>query len=306
MKKISLESSELARILSAPGGTDPVMIILDDELTSRSGEKFPVMEDIYCLLPREERGKDLGDKKFYEENPFGVRDWSDPADVEQGVEKEFKAFIRDIDPAILIGDIGAGSGRISNYLSFKGYKKVISLDYSFNSLRMINRVSSNLCIWGNNLALPFQTGSLDVVISTGVIHHTPDPPKALGECARVLKPGGRMYLRMRNLNSLYGYLFYTYGSFLRFCDRRRSLRPLSDLFGFRVYKLTRSLFYPHLPKRPDNELRGKYENLFIKGLITFYRTSEVKKMLDEFGLKILHGKKVSFTHRQHFYILTKD
>lgn len=42
-------------------------------------------------------------------------------------------------------------------------------------------------------ALPFEDGSLDVVLSTFMLHHLPDDLKTKGfaEIARVLKPGGR-------------------------------------------------------------------------------------------------------------------
>ena len=44
---------------------------------------------------------------------------------------------------------------------------------------------------GNAEALPFQDGTFDLVVSSGALHHTPDPFKAFGECFRVLKPGGK-------------------------------------------------------------------------------------------------------------------
>ena len=42
--------------------------------------------------------------------------------------------------------------------------------------------------------LPVGDASIDVVISNGVINLTPDKHVAFGEIARVLKPGGRLYL----------------------------------------------------------------------------------------------------------------
>lgn len=42
--------------------------------------------------------------------------------------------------------------------------------------------------------LPFRDRSFDLVLSHAVIEHVPDAPEYLRECARVMKPGGRMYL----------------------------------------------------------------------------------------------------------------
>jgi SAM-dependent methyltransferase len=47
---------------------------------------------------------------------------------------------------------------------------------------------------GSVLDIPFPAGSFDLVVCSGVIHHTPDPAKALDELCRVLAPGGRLYL----------------------------------------------------------------------------------------------------------------
>jgi SAM-dependent methyltransferase len=46
----------------------------------------------------------------------------------------------------------------------------------------------------DGMALPFDDGSFDLVLSHAVIEHVSDAPLYLRECARVLKPGGRVYL----------------------------------------------------------------------------------------------------------------
>jgi arsenite methyltransferase len=42
--------------------------------------------------------------------------------------------------------------------------------------------------------LPIPSGSIDVVISNGVLNLSPDKPRAMAELFRVLRPGGRMQL----------------------------------------------------------------------------------------------------------------
>src|SRR3982751_1340461 len=46
----------------------------------------------------------------------------------------------------------------------------------------------------DGMALPFRTGAFDLVLSHAVIEHVADAPLYLRECARVMTPGGRLYL----------------------------------------------------------------------------------------------------------------
>jgi SAM-dependent methyltransferase len=58
----------------------------------------------------------------------------------------------------------------------------------------------------NGEALPFETGSFDVVYGHGVVQYTSDARRLIGECHRVLKPGGEaifmVYNRISWLNAL--------------------------------------------------------------------------------------------------------
>ena len=54
---------------------------------------------------------------------------------------------------------------------------------------------------GDAEGLPFADDSFDVVYSFGVLHHTPDTQRAIDECLRVLKPGGKMVLMLYNSRS---------------------------------------------------------------------------------------------------------
>ena len=46
----------------------------------------------------------------------------------------------------------------------------------------------------DGMALPFVKGAFDLVLSHAVIEHVPDAARYLGECRRVLKPAGHLYL----------------------------------------------------------------------------------------------------------------
>lgn len=51
-------------------------------------------------------------------------------------------------------------------------------------------------------SLPFADGSFDFVYSWGVVHHTPDPPRAIQEIVRVTRPGGRVCVMIYHRYSL--------------------------------------------------------------------------------------------------------
>ena len=307
MSKTEFEiNPELRELLRSPGQLKSLLGgASDGKLYTDDGEQYPILDNgIICLLKEDERGADLGDAHFYESHPFGARDWSNLADVESGVETQLKKLVRALPGDARIIDVGAGTGRISNYLSLLGLKNVISLDFSITSLSIVKEHSNNLCIWGNNLHLPFESNSFDFVISSGVIHHTPDPHRCFEELVRILKPGGTLYLRVYNIQSMYGYLYYSYGSVLRLLERSASTQWLADLIGFKVYKLIRSLFF-RLPSRDDSTLRAKYANLFTKAMVYFFSTDELRKLMAKYNMEVQSANTGSITHRMHCYVATK-
>lgn len=49
-------------------------------------------------------------------------------------------------------------------------------------------------VQGDVLAPPFRPASFDLVFCDGVLHHTPDPARGYAALARLLKPGGALYV----------------------------------------------------------------------------------------------------------------
>ena len=64
--------------------------------------------------------------------------------------------------------------------------------------------------------LPYENESFDMVYSWGVIHHSPDTPKAVSEIYRVLKPGGSAKVMIYHKNSMVGYMLWLRYGLLKF------------------------------------------------------------------------------------------
>jgi SAM-dependent methyltransferase len=56
--------------------------------------------------------------------------------------------------------------------------------------------------------LPFPDNSFDIVYSWGVLHHSPDTPRAIAEVHRVLRPGGVARVMIYHYWSITGYLLW--------------------------------------------------------------------------------------------------
>ena len=63
--------------------------------------------------------------------------------------------------------------------------------------------------------LPFDDSTFDIIYSWGVIHHSPNTPKAVAEIFRTLKPGGNCRVMIYHTYSFVGYMLWLRYAFLR-------------------------------------------------------------------------------------------
>ena len=100
-----------------------------------------------------------------------------------------------IDPAIVVGDLGCGTGQLTEIVA-PYVKRVIAVDGSPDMLEAARvRVASaaNVDIRKGELeSLPIDAGELDAAMLSLVLHYSPAPARALTDVARVLRPGGRV------------------------------------------------------------------------------------------------------------------
>jgi ubiquinone/menaquinone biosynthesis C-methylase UbiE len=100
-----------------------------------------------------------------------------------------------IDPTLVVGDLGCGTGQLTEVVA-PHVSRVISVDGSDDMLdaaRQRLSGATNVDIRQGELeSLPIESGELDVAMLSLVLHYSPEPPRALAEVGRVVRTGGRV------------------------------------------------------------------------------------------------------------------
>jgi SAM-dependent methyltransferase len=94
-------------------------------------------------------------------------------------------------------DAGCGSARFTQQLGEHGVGIAIGVDImeAVDDAFAVSRELPNVHIVQANIgALPFAAGAFDYVWCRGVLHHTPDPAAGHRALARLVKPGGTLYV----------------------------------------------------------------------------------------------------------------
>lgn len=148
--------------------------------------------------------------------------------------------------------------------------------------------------------LPFDDATFDIVYSYGVLHHTPDTPKAIAEVHRVLKPGGTARLMLYHYPSMTALLLWgvhcaakgqpwrsprwaVYNYLESPGTKAYTLRELDDLlaaFHDRKYEIV-FLGGDLLTFRPSRKYQSRLHKLAWKAY--------PRALVEKFGQKLGHG-----------------
>jgi ubiquinone/menaquinone biosynthesis C-methylase UbiE len=169
----------------------------------------------------------------------------------------YRALVRDLaarDPGRVL-DWGCGWGQVTALLREAGVETT-AFDYrgdaeapSITRLERFPDIEAHVS--SEPVALPFEDGSFDTVLSCGVLEHVPDPEGSVAEIGRVLRPGGTFYVT--NLPNRFSYTeraarllgLYYHGQLPN--DRvytRRSVHELLGRHGFVVEDFRRVHMLP--------------------------------------------------------------
>lgn len=103
-------------------------------------------------------------------------------------------------------DVGCGNGYVLSRYARAG-ARVAGVDITETAVLLTRKRLELMDLEGDVRVasaeeLPFDDDTFDCVCSMGVVHHTPNTPKAVSEIQRVMKPGGRLVLMVYHRNSI--------------------------------------------------------------------------------------------------------
>ncbi len=143
--------------------------------------------------------------------PFAVRSPVPELDVEEGYrawapvyDEMSNVLIRTEEPLVLAGldgvgagvalDAACGTGRLAGLLAGRGHR-TLGVDRSDAMLaRAREKLAGVEFRTGDLTLLPVESGSVDVATCGLALTHLADPAPAIGELARVVRPGGRVVI----------------------------------------------------------------------------------------------------------------
>lgn len=126
--------------------------------------------------------------------------WTDDKNVRSYAQmREYSSMADRISadfPGGLVLDWGCAFGQMSDLLTARGIQ-VTAFDYdpdgeALRPLPYYPHIKAHYS--AESVALPFDDGQFDAVLSSGVLEHVQQPEKSLVELDRVLKPGGTLYV----------------------------------------------------------------------------------------------------------------
>jgi ubiquinone/menaquinone biosynthesis C-methylase UbiE len=93
-------------------------------------------------------------------------------------------------PGRRLADIGGGTGNYARALAAEGWEPVV-IDRS--DAMLARALAKGLAtVEADAQRLPFADASFDAAMLVSMLHHVEDPPAALSEACRILRPGGRL------------------------------------------------------------------------------------------------------------------
>jgi len=212
----------------------------------------------------------------YENSPWRTEFWRG-RDYEDRAERI--AIARMLPPrGARLCEIGAGFGRLADL--YRGYERVILLDYSRSMLRdAVERLRGDprfVFVAADLHNLPLADNALDTAVTVRVLHHVADILRAFAEIARVVRPQGTYLTEFANKRHL--------KAILRYIISHRVPNP----FALEPYEFVKLNFDFH-PHYIEENLRAVNFVVQDKRAVSTFRLALLKRIIPARILASLDG-----------------
>lgn len=254
-----------------------------DKLVSEKGISYPIDRFPRLLTPtKSEEEEKVRQKmqKFYEQFTFPGYDGIDSPAIlmDKAGRSGFGKWVdQAIPPMATVLEVGCGTGQMTNFLGLVSTRTVIGADMSVASLSLGQEFKEKFdlknvnFVQANIFAMPFAENSFDVLICSGVLHHTPDPYGGFKELLKLVKPGGKILIGLYNTYAriplgMRKVLFTPTGKTFRWLDAHMRRKD--------VDKSKKDIWF-------EDQYRNPHES--------WHSVDEVLKWFDECNVKYLSG-----------------
>ncbi|HUE06865.1 MAG TPA: class I SAM-dependent methyltransferase [Acidimicrobiales bacterium] len=162
-------------------------------------------------------------------------------------------------------DIGGASGYVGDALAEAGASS-LTVEYERSQILEHGRRLKN-GVQGDGMALPVSDAAFDVAYSSNVIEHVPDPEKMLQEMARVVTPGGIVFVTYTNWLSPWGghetspWHYFGGQRAVRRYEKRHG-KPPKNLYGVSLFNLPISRVLKWARSWPDVEVLDAFPRYY--------------------------------------------
>lgn len=174
---------------------------------------------------------------------------------------------RDIFAGKRVLDAGCGSGNYTFAIAEFGAARVVGIDLGIRGLEFARQKAKHSVagevveyVEASATSIPYPDDHFDVVWSNSVVHVCGDYERALSEAARVLRPGGTMFLYVDGKMGLFEEMSDALLHIMRGVSRNHALAHLETL-GIDPGRISWmiALFYVPYERRPQTEIEAMFK-----------------------------------------------